>query len=184
MVSLREGNTTLRSSCTTSLRYWTERFHQPVSTSNGPGLLGAFFLPLSTAFGLLRLGLPAGVLGSLGSRIACTFASCSSFFWDTFPAFICLQHFPADPTPGIPFRSSDFRIPEGGTNAWDCRCRELGIAHYQAHWRPSDYYHPSMANTAMAAYLVSLCSVCAWQNLQYFRNISFSGVVRLFLVVI
>jgi hypothetical protein len=33
-------------------------------------------------------------------------------------------------------------------------------------------------------YLVSLCSVWAWQNLQYFRNANFSGVVRLFLVVV
>jgi hypothetical protein len=37
---------------------------------------------------------------------------------------------------------------------------------------------------AAAAYLVSLCSVCALQNLQYFLNESFSGVVRLFLVVL
>ena len=35
-----------------------------------------------------------------------------------------------------------------------------------------------------AAYLVSLCSVCALQKLQYFLNESFSGVVRLFLVVL
>jgi len=33
-------------------------------------------------------------------------------------------------------------------------------------------------------YLVSLCSVCALQNLQCLRKLSFSGVVRLFLVVV
>jgi hypothetical protein len=44
---------------------------------------------------------------------------------------------------------------------------------------------PALAQRkARQVYLVSLCSVWMWQNLQYLRKASFSGVVRLFLVVV
>jgi len=48
----------------------------------------------------------------------------------------------------------------------------------------SSYQRSRPAADEKSVYLVSLCSVCVRQNLQYFLNSSLSGVVRLFLVVV